>query len=120
MNLTQKYISKEKGIIFVAEEKKEIIGCIIGSLSPFSLSEKIERYLKKRGYIRELIISRKARGQGLGKKLLLAIENYFREQKCQIIKLNCFGPDLKTHAFYTHLGYKNHIIEMEKKLPNLE
>ena len=44
------------------------------------------------------------------------MEEEFRTQGCEGIRVGCFAPNTDTHAFYEKCGYVDRYIEMLKKL----
>ena len=84
----------------IATEEDEILGFIVDS--PRSLEE--ER--RGVGGIEELVVSPRAKGKGLGKKLLrLAIHN-LRRQGCKEIFLEVGRHNLEAQSLYRQHGFK--------------
>lgn len=59
-------------------------------------------------FISNIFVEEEYRGKGLGKKLMLEIENSAKELGCNILRLNTFNK--KTDKFYLDVGYKQTII----------
>ena len=53
-----------------------------------------------------LAVESNAQGHGIGKQLLLSLENYTRELGYTFIRLNSNTVRTVAHAFYQHLGYR--------------
>lgn len=58
-----------------------------------------------RGYLGLLGVEPSRQGAGLGRKLMHAAENYFREKGCVAVDLRVISPRAPLPAFYQHLGY---------------
>ncbi|WP_434059891.1 GNAT family N-acetyltransferase [Myroides odoratimimus] len=82
-------------------EEGEVIGGILGR----SLWGTLE--------IQNLAVKESYRGQGLGKKLMLAAERVAVERNCKYISLNTFS--FQASDFYQSLGYE--IFAEEKDYP---
>lgn len=52
-----------------------------------------------------LAVEQKAQGHGIGKQLLLSLENFTKELGYTFIRLNSNIVRTEAHAFYQHLGY---------------
>jgi ribosomal protein S18 acetylase RimI-like enzyme len=58
-----------------------------------------------RGYLGLLGVDPLRQGTGLGRKMMGAAENYFREAGCQAVDLRVISARTPLPAFYRHLGY---------------
>jgi GNAT superfamily N-acetyltransferase len=83
----------EKGKFLVAEDAAGFAGCVYVELRG------------ERGYLGLLGVEPRLQGSGLGRKLMDAAENYFRQAGCQGIDLRIISPRTPLPAFYAHLGY---------------
>lgn len=83
----------EKGKFLLAEDSAGLAGCVYVELRG------------ERGYLGLLGVDLPRQGTGLGRKLMDAAENYFREAGCRGIDLRIISPRTPLPAFYEHLGY---------------
>jgi ribosomal protein S18 acetylase RimI-like enzyme len=83
----------EKGKFLVAEDSTGLAGCVYVELRG------------DRGYLGLLGVDPSCQGTGLGRKLMDAAENYFREAGCVAVDLRVISPRAPLPAFYRHLGY---------------
>lgn len=121
-NFGEKYLlktlietEKENGKILLAEENGEIIGLVVGIIN----NEKEETFdfsVPKRGKITELIVSEKYRFEGVGKKLLGAMEGYLKSVGCEGVMGDVFAYNENAKKFYRKNGYFSRNIEMMKKV----
>jgi GNAT superfamily N-acetyltransferase len=82
-----------KGNFLVAEDSTGLAGCVYIELRG------------GRGYLGLLGVDPPRQGTGLGRKLMDAAENYFRESGCVAVDLRVISPRASLPAFYRHLGY---------------
>ena len=83
----------EKGKFLLAENAAGLAGCVYVELRA------------NRGYLGLLGVDPLQQGTGLGRKLIDAAENYFREAGCVAIELRVISARTPLPAFYRHLGY---------------
>jgi ribosomal protein S18 acetylase RimI-like enzyme len=83
----------EKGEFLLAENSAGLAGCVYVELRG------------KRGYLGLLGVDPSRQGTGLGRKLMDAAENYFREKGCVAVDLRVISPRAPLPSFYRHLGY---------------
>ena len=84
----------QKGKFLVAEDAGELAGCVYLELRG------------ERGYLGLLGVTPSRQGTGLGRKLMDAADNYFREAGCRAIDLRIISPRTPLPAFYEHVGYR--------------
>lgn len=89
--------------VLVAVLKNSIIGLIAWSQTILFVDDKM------RFHVEALVVNKKYRGKGIGKKLILSLEKIAQQHVPSIIDLTSGvrrAPE-GTHAFYNRLGYKN-------------
>jgi len=109
-------VNKHTGIIYIAENEGRIVGFIAGMIPRQSQEESLETVPSKAGRITELFIDEQFRGQGIGKRLIEKMEEYFRQNGCDVSRVEVFEPNVKAHNFYQKLGYQDRSIDMLKNL----
>jgi len=114
-NLIKK-ISKQQGLIILAYDKEKIVGCIAGVIEKQSKDNLLECIPTKSGRILELFVLGGYRGLRLGKRLMQRMEDYFKKNKCDIVRVEVFVPNKNTHNFYQKLDYSDRAIDMIKLL----
>ena len=82
-----------KGEFFLAEDSVGLAGCVY-----------VERR-GDRGYLGLLGVHPPRQGTGLGRKLMNAAENFFRQAGCVAIDLRIVSARTPLPSFYRHLGY---------------
>lgn len=116
-NLLKK-VKQHQGIIYIAEYENIPVGMIAGIIEDFTKNDEIECIPSKPARILELIVSEKYRGQNIGSLLMQSIEGYFKKQGCDIVRVEVFEPNKKTHNFYQKLNYQDRAIDMVKNFRN--
>lgn len=112
-NLIKK-IFKQEGLIILAYDKEKIVGCIAGVIEKQSKENLLECIPTRSGRILELFVLNSYRGLRLGKQLMQRIEDYFKKNKCDIVRVEVFVPNKNTHNFYQKLDYSDRVIDMVK------
>lgn len=68
------------------------------------------------GRITALVVASDAQGQGIGRMLVEAAENWMRKGGCQMVEVTSNDRRADAHALYRHLGYERSSIRFFKKL----
>ena len=83
----------QKGKFLLAEDAAGLAACVYVELRG------------DRGYLGLLGVDPPRQGTGLGRKLMDAAENYFRDSGCRAVDLRIVSARTPLPAFYRHLGY---------------
>jgi GNAT superfamily N-acetyltransferase len=83
----------EKGKFLLAEDAAGLAGCVYVELRG------------DRGYLGLLGVDPSRQGTGLGRKLMNAAENFFRQAGCVAVDLRVVSARTPLPSFYRHLGY---------------
>jgi N-acetylglutamate synthase-like GNAT family acetyltransferase len=83
----------EKGMFLLAEEESEIVGCVYAEL-------RIDH-----GYFGMLSVEPSRQGEGIGGRLVQAVEQYFRDAGCKFSDLKIVNLRTDLHAMYKQWGY---------------
>ena len=70
----------------------------------------------RRGEITELIVTRKVRSNGVGRKLIDTMEQYFESIGCEYVLVDVFAYNEKGINFYNKKGYRSRMETMIKKI----
>lgn len=109
-------VVKYDGVLFLAYDHQKIVGCIAAIIEKQSKKNLLELPPTKAGRILELFVWDEYRNLGLGKKLMAKAENYLRQKRCDVIRVEVFAPNKAAHNFYRQLNYQNRLIDMIKPL----
>jgi GNAT superfamily N-acetyltransferase len=83
----------ERGKFLLAEDATGLAGCVYVELRG------------DRGYLGLLAVDPSRQGTGLGRKLMDAAENFFRQAGCVAVDLRVVSARTPLPSFYRHLGY---------------
>lgn len=111
-----KEIKDYNGKCFLAVENDTVLGFIIGIIDHYDEYDYLDYKCPKRGAIKELIVSNKARGKGIGNLLIKKIEEFFKEEKCEYSILEVFAYNNNAIKFYDNNGYHPRMYVDIKKL----
>jgi GNAT superfamily N-acetyltransferase len=83
----------ETGLFLIAEDSAGFAGCVYVEVR------------NDRGYLGLLAVAPARQGEGLGRTLVAAAEDYFRAEGCSAVDLRIISPRTPLPTFYRHLGY---------------
>ncbi len=82
-----------KGEFLVAEDFNGLAGCVYVQIA------------SDEGYLGLLGVDPLRQGTGLGRKMMDAAEDYFRQSGCKTVNLRVISARTPLPSFYRHLGY---------------
>lgn len=103
---------------FVARYKGEIVGTAVLQITPED--NFLDGFVKHKGSLGEieyLVVTRKYRGCGIGRKLIEASEKYFKDTGCVKIEISYLETNKPAMDVYTKLGFKPSIRTSAKMIP---
>lgn len=109
-------VNKNNGKCYIAVENDKAIGLIMGCIFPYDEKDYLDYKCPKKGEIMELIVSKKARGRGIGKVLMNKMEEYFKSLGCEYILLDVFAYNVNAIKFYEKEGYHSRMYKEIKKI----
>ena len=93
------------GKCFLAIEEDKAIGLIMGTIPPYDENDYLDYKCPKRGEITELVVSSKARSNGIGQQLMSKMEEHFKSVGCEYIIIDVFAYNESAIRFYDKQGY---------------
>ena len=111
---TLQKVAEDNGIIYVAELDTELVGAIVGTIPEQSQEDQLEHVPAKFGEVLELAVKAEYRGKGIGTMLMNKLEEYFRENNCNILGVGVLAPNKDAHRLYSKLGYEDRSFYMTK------
>ncbi len=87
----------KENAIFVALNKNEIVGFIVGHIFLF--------WDGRNGFVDEIFVAREHQNKGIGSSLLQRLEAYFKKKRVAVISLGA-NEKSKAYDFYKKRGYK--------------
>ena len=91
-------------VLLVFEEDKQVIGYI-------HAERYISLYESEFYNLLGLAVRQGYHGQGVGRTLLRAVEDYAKDQGAMGIRLNSGSQRTKAHRFYENMGYDGHKLQ---------
>jgi len=113
---TLQKVAENNGIIYVAELDSELVGVVVGTIPEQSKEDQLEHVPSKFGEVLELVVKDGYRGTGVGTMLMNKLEEYFKENNCNISGVGVLFPNKNAHRLYSKLGYEDRSIYMTKDL----
>ena len=68
------------------------------------------------GYISVVVVVAEAAGSGVGRRLMVAAEDWARQQGCALITLEVFAANAVARSVYERLGYREQTLKLAKRL----
>ena len=105
-----KALKKSGELPLVATLDKKIVGmCGVGARTVIHRPALL-------GRITALVVAEEAQGNGIGRLLVEAAEDWMRKKGCGLVEVTSNDRRTAAHAFYRHLGYERSSIRFFKKL----
>jgi ribosomal protein S18 acetylase RimI-like enzyme len=102
-------LKNKKGIIFIAEENKELLGFACGWIDKKSIHLYTE---KAEGYFCDLYVKENHRGKGVGKRLAEALMDFFKKNKVKFVTVETHARNETSQKLYKSLGFKKVTINL--------
>jgi predicted N-acetyltransferase YhbS len=100
----------QRAVAFVAERDGVVVGVGTVHVFPSLHSPTIVAWLTS------LVVSSQLAGQGIGKQLVRAAEEWARDAGATRLALTSGAQRTEAHAFYEHLGYEKTGVRLAKNL----
>lgn len=109
-------VNDNDGKCYLAIEEDKVIGLIMGCIPQYDEYDYLDYKCPRRGEITELIVTDKVRSNGVGRKLMDKMEEYFKSVGCEYVLVDVFGYNEKGINFYNKNGYHTRMETMIKKI----
>jgi ribosomal protein S18 acetylase RimI-like enzyme len=109
-----KNVAENNGIIYVAELDSELVGVVVGTIPDQTKEDLLEHVPSKFGEVLEIVVKAGYRGRGVGTMLMNKLEEYFKENNCNILGVGVLAPNKDAHRLYGKLGYEDRSFYMTK------
>ena len=117
---TLQKVAENNGIIYVAELDSELVGVVVGTIPEQTKEDQLEHVPSKFGEVLEIVVKAGTRGRGVGTMLMNKLEEYFKENNCDISGVGVLVPNKNAHRLYSKLGYEDRSFYMTKDLQEQE
>jgi GNAT superfamily N-acetyltransferase len=88
----------------------------VGTIPEQSKEDQLEHVPSKFGEVLEIVVKAGYRGKGAGTMLMNKLEEYFKENSCNISGVGVLAPNKNAHRLYSKLGYADRSFYMTKNL----
>ena len=109
-NKIKDYFSDPQKTIFLAKQDAHIVGMV----SIIFLNRLNQT--KNEMYIPELIVSKKFRNLGIGKKIMQFCGEFAKREDCYRIRLESGNQRKKSHEFYINIGFEQNSLSFSKNI----
>lgn len=111
----KKWCAKQDGVMLVADSGGKLLGyaCVMTRCEEDGTDQEIP-YLY--GYVADLVVTEKARGQGIGRRLLEACEKLVRDKGQTIFRIGVLAGNEKAIRLYHSFGFKDLHYKLNKQL----
>lgn len=107
-------MSQSAGVIYIAKQGQKALGCITGNIEEFNAEQRTGTSGVRTGHVLELVVREDCRGKGIGKMLMQKMEDYFKSQGCDIVRIEVFVPNASARRFYNRLQYHDRVVDVVK------
>ena len=109
-------VKENNGKCYLAIENDKAIGLIMGTIPKYDKYDYLDYKCPKRGIITELIVTSNVRTNGIGQKLMEAMEQYFKDNNCEYVLVDVFAYNENAINFYKKREYHPRMYVDIKKL----
>ena len=108
-NLKQLFLStlESTELVYAIDDNNNVLGYLL-----FQYKVKVSKVL----YIEEIIVNQKFRNNGVGKALILKVEDIAKQNNCDSLELCCWNFNHNAFEFYKHLNFSEQRTIFEKKI----
>ncbi|WP_044478960.1 GNAT family N-acetyltransferase [Paenibacillus antibioticophila] len=110
INTYSNLINNKDYIVLGAYQDDELVGSLMGIVCQDLVGE-----CKPFMVIENVVVAKSARRMGIGRDLMIKIEQIARERDCYYIIFVSGGQRVEAHAFYKSLGFKEENVEGYRK-----
>lgn len=115
-----KEVKKQRGRIFVAFAGETLVGFVIGAIYKKTTPLELSFYKPiTSGYIFLIYVKKAFQKQRVGGRLMDMMERYFKQQKCDIVRLDATGSHTSPYKYYRKRDYHAWAVDMIKPLKRL-
>lgn len=120
MSYCLKEVKKQRGRIYVALDGDKIVGFVIGAIYKKISRVELSFYKPiKTGYIFLIYVTKAYQKHRIGGHLMDMMETYFKQQDCDIVRLDATGSHTSPYKYYRKRDYRAWAVDMIKPLKRL-
>lgn len=108
-------VNENDGKCYLAIDDNKVVGLIMGCVRQYDEYDYLDYKCPRCGEVTELVVSKNARGNGIGQKLMDTMEKYFKSIGCEYITIDVFAYNKNAIKFYENNGYHTRgLIDIKK------
>jgi ribosomal protein S18 acetylase RimI-like enzyme len=100
-------VAAKEGTVFVSELDGARVGCLLCTVDEDN-GEYVKPKHRRYGYVNDLYVGNKVRGQGVADAMMQAAEDYFRGKGLTNMRLGVLSENKRARAFYERLGWNSY------------
>jgi len=101
-------------VMVAVDDGQNVVGYV--AVQPHVPQEEVHEIAYDYAYVSDIVVREHCRGQGVGRALLIAAENYARRQGASILRLGVLAGNQDARGLYESCGYGEREILLEKRL----
>ena len=114
MGVLDKRLAERGGAIFIAEDESGPLGWAVVHETVDDLY--VVESERRLAYIDELFVIDRARGQGAGRALIAACEDWAKRRGIGVLMIGVLDKNIRAHAVYNTAGYADYSLQLRKYL----
>ena len=108
-------VNGNDGKCYLAIIDNNVVGLIMGCVRKYDEYDYLDYKCPRCGEVTELVVSKNARDNGVGQKLMDTMEKYFKSIGCEYITIDVFAYNKNAIKFYENNGYHTRgLIDIKK------
>lgn len=112
-------VQKHNGKIFLAQADDTIVGLVVCKIFQGDGESEYTTSCPKVGFISDLVVTKRWRGQRIGRRLLRQANTYFKQNECEYTQLEVFAPNAEAFALYKKLGFEINCLYLSQRTDRL-
>ena len=105
-------ISSKKSLVLVAVYNKNIVGYTIASIVKYPLGLQLNQF----GNVYELAVQKKFQRNGIGEKLFLETQKWFKKHRLKRIEISVLRKNPISSKFWNKMGFESFLERRYKKI----
>ena len=105
-------LDRTDSLVLVADNGGEVVGYLYAGIEPRNWKELRE----EAGFVHDILVQDDNRGAGIAPQLVDAAMDWFRERGMPRVVLWTAARNIRAHALFERLGFRDTMIEMTREL----
>lgn len=105
-------LTDRSACVLVAEFRGQVVGYALARLHPIPPTYEGQRL----GVVHELVVTERSRLHGIGRRLVLALLDWFRRKRADRIEVTVLSENEDARLFWERIGFRLSGVRFERKL----